>query len=1125
MQQNFTFNKMNTDIADKFLPQGVYRSMRNCRPNNRNTKSGGVVENIPSTLAITTISFGENVEYVGGCADAKRNAIISFYNGDTRFYITSFDTTTNTESFLLISSLIARTGRVLHSTILDDELFWIDGVNKIRKVNIEECTGTLNQFTASELLIDKFPPLFPPTVAAVADSTFEGNNITNSIFQFAYAYQYDNKEQSSWSPFSKSVLPASTNDEDIVFPNNAIDITVTTGTDKVKKIYIAYRQGESADWKLYDTLDKTKLSISDDTTYAYRFYNNKYTAGLFQADVLNYTYNPYYQASSLALSKDNFLIIGGVKDGLTKPTNIVLTASYTLNTSTTRVAGYKMGCVHEFGVIFRDENGRTDGVNSRVEVQIPSITELGIGLLDLGLVPYTKISWSVSGDAPTWAKTMSIVYLGNKTMSSYVDYVLSDIQDAGAYTYLDISALNSIKDSGSVLYPNKPSSILSTYVFTKGDRIKFTTDKNGDLLDTTSNDYDYEILGYVNEVTSSTGTVLFPNTIYINKIGWSAANIGKKSAFEIYTPKKEFKDSLFYEVAEVFGCDNGTILTTSGVLSDGDSYDFIRNAAYYETGELLSDKTKQYDYRGNVGITPDMGVIRSADGIKTAAYSVDEEAGSFYKNTTGSPVQLVVTVGYEFTSGSNDGYWFKLRMKDGSTTVQDYTIFEEPNDMSDVFHKGTFTQNIYVANNHFVNLYFDNHDDKSSHFILYSGHIITLSVKVYDFATGESTNLYAESKNYSDYFDSDEHSLGRPFVEVEEDTKWKNQLVVSGKYFENTAINEINKISSLNSKQVPYGFGFLKAIRVKGDTLKIFTPAKEISAYLGKESFVDGAGNQQQSITNTPIGDIRPYDSDFGTENAESLLMTASSIYYYDRKNAAIIQTSSNGHFDIAEKYGCKTYLRDVTARINAATTYNVFIGYNDKNFEVVICFVIDGVAETLVFNEVDNAFTHYLDYADASDKAPQGMMNYGESMLVYVNGAAYLNERGTGVNEFFGDQKDSVVSFVVNESPISTKVLRKVSIQSDHKWNVEIETEPDTAHPQGTYTVIREGRLQQKEGIYFSDVPRNLRDKTGVLRLTGYANGDEMRGRTAVVMMTSTATEDIRLDAATVDFVGSSVQ
>ena len=570
-KQNFTFNRMNTDVADKFLPQGAYRSMRNCRPNNRNTKSGGVVENIPSTLVITSISFGENVEYAGGCADAKRNAIISFYNGSTKFYATSFNTKTNTESFLLVSSLINRTGRITHSVVFDDDLFWVDGVGKIRKVNVVNCTGTLNQFLAAELLVDKFPPLFPPVVAGVADSSFNGNNIQNSTFQFAYSYEYDGKEKSSWSPFSKSVLPASTSDLDIIFTNNAIDVTVATGTNKVKKIYIASRQGEHADWKLYDTLDKGKLSILDNTTYAYRFLNNKYTSGLAQADVVNYTLNPYHTVNTLALSKDNFLIIGGVTDGLSKSTNVALALSYTINVATSRDAGYKTGSVHEFGLLFRDENGRTAGVEARKSIEVPFITQIGIGYINLGLTPYVNINWSITGSAPPWAKTMSIVYLGNKTMSSFVDYILTDIKDVGIYTYMDITALNSLKDNGSALYPSKPSSNISTYTFTKGDRIRFISTKDNVLLDTTSNKYDYEILGYVKEVTDSDGNILYQNNIYVNAFSWSGASIGKRSMFEIYTPKKDFTDDIFYETAEVFGCDNGTIFTASGRVSDGDA--------------------------------------------------------------------------------------------------------------------------------------------------------------------------------------------------------------------------------------------------------------------------------------------------------------------------------------------------------------------------------------------------------------------------------------------------------------------------------------------------------------------------------------------------------------------------
>ena len=328
---------------------------------------------------------------------------------------------------------------------------------------------------------------------------------------------------------------------------------------------------------------------------------------------------------------------------------------------------------------------------------------------------------------------------------------------------------------------------------------------------------------------------------------------------------------------------------------------------------------------------------------------------------------------YDVTSETDNGYTFKLRrMNSSDALVQDYTITTVPNTSgreSRIFNRsGNISNTITMNNGEYVFFYFDIPDN--SHIFLEKPVKIDVSVRIYDPSTGASEVVCIESKNYSDYFVSDEHSLGRPYTEIKEkESSYKNNIVATGKYFADTDINDTNKISSIPAGYVPYEFGLISAMRVKGDTLKVFTPNKEISFYLGKEEYATGSGEKQFTLSSSDIGSMRVYDSDYGTENPESLMEDANSIYYYDRKNACVIRTSNNGQIPI-EDYGFKTELRQITELINAASAVNVYIGYNDKNEEVIMTFVVDGADYSLVFNERDNIKTHNLDLVDASDNA-----------------------------------------------------------------------------------------------------------------------------------------------------------
>lgn len=1132
--QTIRFEKMNSDIAPKFLPEGNYISMENCRPNNTNSGAGFVVENIPSTLAVTPPSFGQSVVRVGGCLDYKRTSIIAFYRGATAQFITSMNVDTKTESILVNSTVMDFSKQITHAGVLDDFLYFVDGANKLRKINIPLAISDTQQdvFSSDDMLIDKFPPLEEPSVSAQQDDNVETNNITNSIFQFCYAWEYDGKELSSWSPLSVSVMPESADDH--TFDNNCIDITLRTGSSFVKKIHIAYRIGESGKFKLTEILDKRKEVIGDDTVYTYRFYNSKFISPLEKTDVLAYTNNPFFEFGSMAISRDNFIIAGWVKDGLEKPTDLDLTLSYNVMSTNTRRCTHKTGAVHEFGVVFHDENGRTDGVNARATIEIPFLTSTENGMRGevisasalSGFFPYVTISYSLTGTIPLWAKSMSFVYLGNKTLSTFIQYTLSDISDAGDFTYLDITALNSINSTISVLEPISQSTNISAYTFTKGDRIRFIREDGGSLL---SGIYDYEILGYVPEVTDSSGNVLYQNTIFVNQFDWSAASIGKNSLFEIYTPKKEYADNVFFEIGEtvVLGGEAGSggdPLNMSGTLQCGDAYVFERTMNIYDLAEYVSDKDFTIDYNGpfttSVYYRPSLNLIKVIDGASATVVGqfTNPTTAYFYRNTTGASVNVDVSGKYDITFETDGGLIFALDATNsggGNIFNKEFFSVSGLSGVQRITKNGNIKETIVLPNN--AGIYFS---FRAIHKLkIDTPVVLDFSIKV---RSGSAQVInFVESKNYSDYYASDEHSFGRPFTEVEEDLTTKNNIVYSGKYFADTDINETNKFNAVDVKYVPYEFGYINLMRIKGDTLKVFTPNKEMSFYLGKEAYNSGGDTNSLVYVSNAIGTINAYDSDFGTENPESCLSVANSIYYYDRKNASIVRTSNNGQENI-ERFGQSTELRRITKLINAASSYNVFIGYNDKNYEVVVCFVIDGAQQTLVFKESDNAWTHRLAMEDVSTNPIEGLINYGENMVAYLGGRGYLWEQGTTYSTFFGDTKSPVIECVVNQEPISTKIFQSLSYQGTGQWNIQVETEPNNILPYGQYTQILKGRQKIKEGFYWSDITPNLKDKNNIISSLRYAKGQPMRGRYATLTMTNEDTTRVLLDEVTVNYIDS---
>ena len=1120
-QQHITFNNMTSDVAPKYMKEGSYIRMKNARPNNLNSGSGGVVENINSNLPISNLGYGETVGFIGACQDNKRSAIISFYAGLTTLHIVSYSVDTQVESYVLKTNEIDFSRRVTHAGVMDDYLFWIDGEYNLRKFNLNDSSSSLNSTSAKQLLIDKAPPLYPPSVVASYDNSNISNNINNTIFQYAYSYQYKDNEQSSWSPISKSIVPASTDDEDKNFPNNLHTITLKTGSESVSKILIAARKGEDRDFLLVDTIDKEEEGILDNTTYDYLFYNSKATVGLTQADVITNTFNPYHYFKTMAIANDNFLALGGVKDGL-EGSDVSLSLGYTVSTSTERQAGFKMGATHELGLVFRDDNGRTSGVTASTTLDIPSL----VGLNILGLVPlsraFTKINWSVSGSAPSWAKTMSVVYLGNTTMSYHIRHLVGNIYDRQDYTYIDISPLNLASQQGSTTDITASEINIEPYTWQQGDRIRFLTNNDNVTL---LSEIDLEVKGYVPQKTDSQGNILYAETIYVDKFDWSFYQVEKYAQYEIYRPKKDFTDKIYYETGNVYEVINGVIQTTSGTISEGDIWHRERSHDTRRLGELSVPSDFYYsEYQGS-DIVFDLSALGDIDGLQNSVngspfYRSPEDttitlsgsfkfdvqwdkdfsqpAPKFRIDRPGSNNNESIDIPYTFTSKPATADWLSAGTISGTIDYEDIDMPEGSTIYFQIRVINKHRVEIQEGSNIFFNILVQNEEDKF-------------------------VDFYVEDINYSDYFDSDEHSKGRPYTELDNDNQNRllNNIVTTGKFFADTDSDETNKIDEAVT-YIPYKHGEIEALRIVGDVLKAITPTKEISCYLGREQYVDGAGNVQTSLSSTKIGRINVPIDDYGTINPESIMIDGRSMYYYDSKNAAIVSSNPNGRLNIAD-YGLKTRLREITGRLKSASDYNVHIGYNDKNEEVICSFVYDGTEETIVFNERDNIWTHELEQTNGVLPV-QGYSYYGETCLEYI-GKPYVHEQGNGKLTFFGDAKEAEVVGVMNQNPVNTKVLQSMSYQSTDKWDVTIHMEEINTHPFGMETIIPQGRQQYREGIVFSDIPKNLMGKDGSINKLKYATGIDMRGRYGTVTMTNSNTSPVQLDVVTINYIASPTQ
>ena len=200
----------------------------------------------------------------------------------------------------------------------------------------------------------------------------------------------------------------------------------------------------------------------------------------------------------------------------------------------------KRGGSYTLGIVYYDRANRSGLVNvsSESNLLIPFYTEKINNEEISSTAP--NVNWEIKHAPPSWATHYQWVRTKNTSISRYLQWCPKKVEylnDQGSVSNstnatqisLDISNLS------SEYVAVHPDSILS-YDYTKGDRVRFIKDANGDLFE----DYiDVKITSF------ATGKIIIENRA-------SIPSLTAGCLIEIYTPKLETELDVYYEIGECF---------------------------------------------------------------------------------------------------------------------------------------------------------------------------------------------------------------------------------------------------------------------------------------------------------------------------------------------------------------------------------------------------------------------------------------------------------------------------------------------------------------------------------------------------------------------------------------------
>ena len=278
-KKTFLQGKMNGDIDARLLPKGEYRSAQNIQISTSEDQDVGTVQNILGNSLIEH-SYGTGISYshvdtIGCFFDEKNNKVfyfvtnytcentneqglvgdedgpktaeqqsaegITILNPEDLFCgVFVYDKTLNSCK-LIVSGLFlnfSKTHEINGVNILEKLLFWTDGLNQPRKINIDRALDDTSYYNTEEKIsVAKFAPFMPPllldfntttlnsnsptvseptqSLQSSSSNSFPDNQIKEKFVRFSYRFKFKDGEYSTIAPFTQICFIPKTTSYDI----------------------------------------------------------------------------------------------------------------------------------------------------------------------------------------------------------------------------------------------------------------------------------------------------------------------------------------------------------------------------------------------------------------------------------------------------------------------------------------------------------------------------------------------------------------------------------------------------------------------------------------------------------------------------------------------------------------------------------------------------------------------------------------------------------------------------------------------------------------------------------------------------------------------------------------------
>ena len=491
LQNTFLSGRMNKDTDERLLKKDEYTHAENVTVSSIQNADTGVLKNVKSNkIAGVQISFdGLEPETVGAVADDANNTMYWFVSTTTSSYICEYNHLLGTSSVILSDTRLApdnvlnfQTNKKIHSAnILNDTdsgkvyLFWTDGLNPPRKINIDRArVWAVNGFTEEDINVIVKPPLFQPELELVSEGNIDESYIRDKFIQFAYRYKYLDGEISAISPFSEYAFQAKlfyydyeeATNESMQNEFNQANVTFNTGGPNVVSIELIFRESESTTLFVVESFEKEKLGLSDNVDHIFPFKNTKvYT--ILPSDEMNRLYDAVPLKAQTQDLIGNRLVYGNYTENynMVDYQNQPISFNYSLNKISypvevgTPSRTVKSNRSYESGIVYLDDYGRMSTVMT---------CENNSNFIPVeDCIKRNTLQLAIDNVAPKWAKYYRLFIKENKTKYDTITPIIFHKDSDFIWVKVEKSDVDKFKEGDFLVVKSDTSGIKKTYIETK----------------------------------------------------------------------------------------------------------------------------------------------------------------------------------------------------------------------------------------------------------------------------------------------------------------------------------------------------------------------------------------------------------------------------------------------------------------------------------------------------------------------------------------------------------------------------------------------------------------------------------------------------------------------------------